>query len=73
MPDLEQSSKIFFHLEVKLVSPQRSKSIFSNKNRFSTSTEFPFIVFFQTKISLPDCVNLISTQNFSGPFVTGSF
>lgn len=36
MPDLEQSTKNFFHQEEVSVSPQRSKSVFSNKNRFLT-------------------------------------
>lgn len=53
MPDLEQSSKIFFHQEVKLVSPQRSKSIFRNKNRFSTPTQLSFTLVFQIKLVCP--------------------
>lgn len=50
LPDLEQSSKNFFYQEVKLIAPQRSKSIFSNKNRFSTPTQFSFTLFFQTRL-----------------------
>lgn len=61
MPDLEQASKIFFYQEVKLVSLQRSKSIFSNKNSFSMPTQFSFTLFFQTKLA---CLTVsISSQH----------
>lgn len=36
---------------MKLVSPQRSKSIFSNKNRFATPTEFSLPSFLQIKLA----------------------
>lgn len=45
MPDLEQSTKNFFHQEEILVFPQRSKSVFSNKNRFLTWIQLSSILF----------------------------